>query len=252
MARVPLWLLVLSILPAASGCASNVVDSDLLVSNTIFMPPPTTRTVFIQNRNSSDNQRVTLDDLASRLTARGYDVVRDPEAARYVVLTNIVYCSESRPDLPVEAIVASGYGTGVGRVMSSLSGLAGMAGSMASMHPAGAVGVGVGQMAISGVSSVVGGVADLFSSNGSSGSQEVIYACVVDIQITDRSQAGAQASAQSAAGSAPATTKPDISSPMTGVYQARLGASVQQRKLNLDEATPLVHAKLSSAVAGHF
>ena len=81
-------LLILALLIA--GCASNIKDTDLLASNTLMLPPTTANTVFLQNRNSSDNQAVTLSDLGSRLTAKGYRVVQDPNTAYYVVLTNIM------------------------------------------------------------------------------------------------------------------------------------------------------------------
>ncbi|MEQ1845156.1 MAG: complement resistance protein TraT, partial [Nitrospira sp.] len=76
-------------LPAYAG---NIKDSDLITSNTFFLPPSTAKTVFIQARNSSDNQGVSLSDLGARLTAKGYQIIQDPSAAHYVVLANIVYC----------------------------------------------------------------------------------------------------------------------------------------------------------------
>ena len=56
----------------------------------------------------------------------------DPRTAAYELLTNIVYCNQTKVELPVEAIVASGYGSGIGSsLISGLRGLTGMA-SMAS------------------------------------------------------------------------------------------------------------------------
>jgi hypothetical protein len=40
--------------------------------------------------------------------------------------------------------------------------------------------------------------------------------------------------------------------PSPGAYQTQLTASVNQKKLDEPEATPLVQQKLSAAVAGHF
>lgn len=37
-----------------------------------------------------------------------------------------------------------------------------------------------------------------------------------------------------------------------GVYQTRIAADVHQKKLNEEEATPLLQQKLSATVAGHF
>ncbi|HEU5408587.1 MAG TPA: complement resistance protein TraT, partial [Nitrospira sp.] len=73
--------------------AGNIKDTDLISSNTFFLLPSTHRTVFIQARNSSDNQGVSFHDLGSRLVAKGYQVVNDPDSAHYIVLANIVYCN---------------------------------------------------------------------------------------------------------------------------------------------------------------
>jgi hypothetical protein len=60
------------------------------------------------------------------LTAKGYQVVQDPDAANYIVLANIVYCNVTKPELPVEMMVASGYGAGFGSsMMGGLNSLAG-------------------------------------------------------------------------------------------------------------------------------
>ena len=104
-----------------AACASNIKDTDLLASNTLMLPPTTANTVFLQNRNSSDNQAVTLLDRGSRLTAKGYQFVQDPNTAYYVVLTNIVYCNLTKTELSVEDMVTSGYGSGIGSsIMSGL------------------------------------------------------------------------------------------------------------------------------------
>ena len=57
-----LMLPVLLSLPL-TAYAGNIKDTDLITSNTFFLPPSTANTVFIQARNSSDNQGVSLTDL---------------------------------------------------------------------------------------------------------------------------------------------------------------------------------------------
>ena len=70
---------------------------------------------------------MSLTDLSSRLTAKGYQIIQDPSAAHYIVLANIVYCNVTKPEMPVEHIVASGYGSGTGSsIMGGLQGLTGM------------------------------------------------------------------------------------------------------------------------------
>ena len=232
-------LLLPALLGLLTGCAGNIMDTDLLVSNTFFLPPTPANTVFIQNRNASDNQQVTLSDLASRLAAKGYRVVTDHETAQFLVFTNIVYCNQTKPDLPVEVIVSGGYGSSIGStIMSGLSNVAGMA----SMF-----GGPMGMAAGSAASSVLGSLGGMFGSSGPSVEYKqpegIVYACVADLQITDRSQTGG----------APAPVNPTPGSPPPpGVYQTRVGASVHQRKTSVEEATPLVQQKLSAAAAGYF
>ncbi len=83
---------VLLALPLAAY-AGNIKDTDLITSNTFFLSPSTANTVFIQARNSSDSQGVSLTDLGSRLTTKGYQIIQDPSAAHYIALANIVYAT---------------------------------------------------------------------------------------------------------------------------------------------------------------
>lgn len=231
-------LLLPVLLVMLTGCAGNIVDTDLLVSNTFFLPPTQANTVFIQNRNASDNQQVTLSDLGSRLAAKGYRVVTDHETAQFLVFTNIVYCNQTKPDLPVEVIVSGGYGSSIGStIMSGLSNVAGMASMFG-----GPMGMAAGGAA----SSVFGSLGSMFGSSGPSVEYKqpegIVYACVADLQITDQSRTGGV--------SVPANPAPG-GAPPPGVYQTRVGASMHQKKFNAEEATPLVQQRLSAAVAGY-
>ena len=223
-----------------AGCSANVRDTDLLASNSIMLAPSTARTVFLQNRNSSDNQDMSLNDLVSRLGAKGYQVVQDPQTAAYVVLTNIVYCNQTKVELPVEDMVAGGYGSGIGSsIMSGLHGLTGMA-SMAG--PQGALIGGAASMGLNAAEGIGNAVGNMFGGPSRPDANENInYACVADLQITELGRMGGALPV-----SQPGTPPP------SGVYQTRLAASVHQKKLNEQEATPLVLQRLSAAVAGHF
>jgi hypothetical protein len=226
-------------LPLAAH-AGNIKDTDLITSNTFFLPPSAAKTVFIQARNSSDNEGVSLTDLGARLTAKGYQIIQDPSVAHYILLANIVYCNITKPEMPVENIVAGGYGSGTGSsIMGGLQGFTSMA-SMAGPHGA-IVGTAasMGLSAIEGIGSAVG---SLFSGPSTPKMpDDVNYACVADLQITE----------QGTAVSTPSTAKSG-SNPQPGVYQTRLAADVHQKKLDEAEATPLLQQRLSAAVAGNF
>jgi hypothetical protein len=222
------------------GCAANIRDTDLLASNSIMLAPSTARTIFLQNRNSSDNQDMSLTDLGARLKAKGYQVVQDPQAAAYVVLTNIVYCNQTKVELPIEEIVAAGYGSGIGSsIMSGLHGLTGMA-SMAG--PQGALLGGAASMGLNAAEGIGSAVGNMFGGPSRPDANENIdYACVADLQITEL---------VATKGTHPAL--PTDTAPSSSLYQTRLAASVHQKKLDEQEATPLVQQRLSAAVAGHF
>lgn len=222
------------------GCSANVRDTDLLASNSLMLAPSTSRTIFVQTRNSSDNQDVSLHDLGARLGAKGYQVVQDPQAAAYVVLTNIVYCNQTKVELPVEEMVAGGYGSGLGgSIMSGLHGLTSMA-SMAG--PQGALAGGAASLGLSAAEGIGNAMGSMFGgSSRPDANENITYACIADLQITDLIATG---------GTLP-VPQPG-SPPPPGVYQTRLAANVHQKKLDEQEAAPLVQQRLSAAVAGHF
>jgi TraT complement resistance protein len=232
-------LLLLFIAVPLTAHAGNIKETDLIASNVFFLPPSTAKTVFIQTRNSSDNQGVSLHDLGARLSAKGYEIVQDPSNAHYIVLANIVYCNVTKPEMPVETMVASGYGSGFGSSMmsglNSLTGMASMAGPQGALAGA-AASMGLG--AIEGIGSAVG---SLFSGPSKPKlPDDVNYACVADLQITEQVPP------------VPVLTSTNDQAAPAGVYQMRLAADVHQKKMNEAEATPLLQQKLSAAVAGNF
>lgn len=160
--------------------------------------------------------------------------MNDPDRAHYVVLASIVYCNITKPEMPVEAMVASGYGSAFNMTLGALQGLS----SMASMvGPYGAMGGAAASMGLSAIQ----GIGDLFSSSSAPKMpDDVNYACVADIQITE------QRTVQLPSGMKMGTGWE------SGIYQTRLVADVHQKKLDEDEATPLLQQKLSAAVAGNF
>ncbi|MDF0677541.1 MAG: complement resistance protein TraT [Nitrospira sp.] len=219
--------------------AGNIKDTDLITSNTFFLPPSTAKTVFVQARNSSDNQGVSLNDLGSRLTAKGYQVVQDPSTAHYVLLANIVDCNVTKPEMPVEAIVAGGYG-GARFGSSMMSGLHSLTGVASMAGPQGAIAGSAASMGLSAIEGIGSAVGNMFGGPSAPKTpDDVNYACVADLQITD----------QGAADSAPGKSE---TAPQPAVYQARLAADVHQKKLDEAEATPLLQQRLSAAVAGNF
>ncbi len=220
----------------ASGCGQNLLGGNLYTSNVFFLPPGAATTVYVETRNTSDNQAVSLNDVASRLSAKGYQIVTDPSQAGYVIQANIVYCNTEKQLITMETMVAGGYGGGIGGTIGAIGGAIGTIGGVAGMaNPA----IGMGAAGVSAVTGAVGGaissVSGLFGSNRPKSKEETTYACVTDLQITERASAGPRATAG----------RPQV-------YRTRLVAGIHQKKLDLQEATPLIQHKLSTGVAGNF
>jgi hypothetical protein len=81
------------LLLSAYGC-SNVLWSGLMNSNSL-LPPSAERSVYLQTRNTSENQSVSLTDLSSRLSGKGYQVVKIRLAGYWLQTQIVVYCHKA-------------------------------------------------------------------------------------------------------------------------------------------------------------
>ncbi len=224
----------------STGC-SNIIRSGLMNSNTIFLDPNTNRTVYTQLRNASENQQVTLNELNAKLTAKGYQLVKDPEQANYWIQAKVIYCHKAAESVTPESVAKAGAGAGISSGGSTMASAGDMSGG----------GMGAGMMGMG------GGMPDINAmmrqamagGGGFPGMQMqqapkedgVTYLCVTDVQITDRKLGktiGAPVGGQNA------------SSPK--VQQMRMVGHVRQKDLDIPEATPIIQEKVSTGIAGLF
>ena len=224
----------------STGC-SNIIRSGLMNSNTIFLDPNTNRTVYTQLRNASENQQVTLNELNAKLTAKGYQLVKDPEQANYWIQAKVIYCHKAAESVTPESVAKAGAGAGISSGGSTMASAGDMSGG----------GMGAGMMGMG------GGMPDINAmmrqamagGGGFPGMQMqqapkedgVMYLCVTDVQITDRKLGktiGAPVGGQNA------------SSPK--VQQMRMVGHVRQKDLDIPEATPIIQEKVSTGIAGLF
>lgn len=222
-----------------TGC-SNVIRSGLMNSNTIFLDPNTTRTVYTQLRNASENQQVMLNEVNNKLTTKGYQLVQDPEQANYWIQAKVIYCHKAADAVTPEAVAKAGPGAGIssgGTVMASAADP--MAGGMAGMPDMGAM---MRQaMAMSGGGGGFGGMAGFPGMQSPPKEDGVTYLCVADVQITDRKIG--KSIGQSAGSSASGAAK---------VQLMRMVGHVRQKSLDIPEATPIVQEKIATGIAGLF
>lgn len=231
---------ILFLLLLSTGC-SNIIRSGLMNSNTIFLDPNTNRTVYTQLRNASENQQVTLNELNAKLTAKGYQLVKDPEQANYWIQAKVIYCHKAAESVTPESVAKAGAGAGISSGGSTMASAGDMSGG----------GMGAGMMGMG------GGMPDINAmmrqamagGGGFPGMQMqqapkedgVMYLCVTDVQITDRKLGktiGAPVGGQNA------------SSPK--VQQMRMVGHVRQKDLDIPEATPIIQEKVSTGIAGLF
>ena len=224
----------------STGC-SNIIRSGLMNSNTIFLDPNTNRTVYTQLRNASENQQVTLNELNAKLTAKGYQLVKDPEQANYWIQAKVIYCHKAAESVTPESVAKAGAGAGISSGGSTMASAGDMSGG----------GMGAGMMGMG------GGMPDINAmmrqamagGGGFPGMQMqqapkedgITYLCVTDVQITDRKLGktiGAPVGGQNA------------SSPK--VQQMRMVGHVRQKDLDIPEATPIIQEKVSTGIAGLF
>lgn len=209
----PSLLTILLLFGLTTGC-SNVIRSGLMNSNTIFLDPNTTRTVYTQLRNASENQQVTLNEVNTKLSTKGYQLVQDPEQANYWIQAKVLYCHKAADAVTPEAVAKAGPGAGIssgGTTMMS-------AGSMGDESGMG-----------------MPGMQPPPKEDG------VTYLCVADVQITDRKigkSIGRPTGGQSSGGEK--------------VQLMRMVGHVRQKSLDIPEATPIVQEKIATGIAGLF
>ncbi len=239
-------LLLVFICGLLTGC-SNIIRSGLMNSNTVFLDPSMNRTAYLQLRNISENQQVTLTDIQTKLTTKGYQVSADPQQANYWIQAKVVYCHKAAEGVTPEQVAKAGFGAGVssgGTVMASVNATGGDPSmSMAGMS-AMSMGGGMPDMsammrqAMSGGGAGFGGMPGMQPPPKEDG---VTYLCVTDVQITDRKMG--KSLGQPVGGQAVAGPK---------VQQMRMVGHIRQKSIDIPEATPIVQEKIATGIAGLF
>ena len=219
-------LLLLALFLITTGC-SNVLRSGLMNDTSIQLPPSHEKTIYVQVRNTSENQQVTPTDFALRLSAKGYQVVADPQQAAYWLQTQVVYCHKPGDDVTPEAIAKSGFGSGLG------------SGGIPLQSPGGGDTISIlkaqNAMMAQSLQSIKAMMAQVSRGGGSPLKPEgIAYLCVVDVLVTERGRGALAAGAQ------------------LKTYKMRTVAHVLQKDANVEEATPILRNKFSTGIAGLF
>ena len=218
-----------------TGC-SNVLRSGLVNDTSILLPPSAARAIYVQIRNTSENQVATPTDIPSRLKAKGYQVVTDPLEAAYWLQTQVVYCHKAGEGVKPETVAKAGFGAGIGSGGTPLANAGGL-----DMEAMGGMFSGMNAQAMRAMGG--GGMPDVnammrMAMSGRGGypgmaqpqqSDDVIYLCVADVLVTEQ-----------------------VKNSLPRTYKMRSVAHVLQKHLNIEEATPIVRDKFGASITGAF
>ena len=225
-----------------TGC-SNVLRSGLVNDTSILLPPSAARTIYVQIRNTSENQGATPSDIPTRLGAKGYQVVKDPLEATYWLQTQVVYCHKAGDGVKPETVAKGGFGAGIGSGGTPLANAGGldmdaMGGMFSGMGTGGMNaqalrGMAMGDSAMPDINAMMrmamsgrGGYPGMAQPQQSEG---ITYLCVADVLVTEQGK----------------NSPPRI-------YKMRSVAHVLQKNLNIEEATPIVRDKFGASITGAF
>ena len=255
---------------AAADTAINhsTLDVQTHMSETVFLDPvpPTAKTIYVSARNTSDHPEIDLrGTLTQAMTARGYQVVQDPQAAHYMLRINVLQAGKIKPENK-QSLLASNYGE---PLLGAVAGAA-IGGAVSGGNPYAMTG---GGLAL--------GLAT-FAANQLV--KAVTYSVVVDIQLSERPLSGAKVNqrtstlAAQANGSSERTStgkrtgaSPQVSS-SNGTsslnakvktqdvfeqndfkqYQIRTVAYADQMNLKFEDAAPTLITKLTSSLSNLF
>jgi len=238
-----LLLLVASFQLTGCGQMINAIEhSDMQVklkmTDTIFLDPVTrgkNKTVFVTVSNTSDMQEVDTGMLqnliASRLTAKGYQIVQDPSQAGYIIQVNVLYMDYYRQTGTREgaiegAVVGAGSGALIGQSRDTSIAL-GIIGGM-----------------LGGVGGAILGKAIKVET----------YAGVVDVELrekTDKPVTGQMITNAQTGTSTTIQTKQEINTNWQ-IYRTKIACTAQQTNINKDEAARAIAERIATQIGGIF
>lgn len=229
-----------------SGCTAMdtaIKKRDLQIqtkmSETIFLEPlaPQKRIVYLDIRNTSDQEMHVREGIIAALKNRGYRVTDNPEEANYMLQGNILKVAKSTPN-EASSHLGSGFD-------SALSGAAIGAGASYALGGSGRSTAGA---ALAGAA--IGFVGDALAS-------DVMFVMVTDLQIRERPLAGevvTQTQKASLAQGSSTVAKQEIKGGKIEwkTYRTRIVSTANKMNLEFEEAKPSLESALVKSISGIF
>lgn len=223
-----------------SGCSAmgtaikkRNLDVKTQMSETIWLEPSNNKTVYLQIKNTSDKDMSGLQaKITSAVTAKGYQVVSNPDSAGYWIQANVL--EADKMDLrESQGWLSRGYS-------GAITGAALGAGITAyNSNSAGAV-LGVGL-----ATGLVGMAADAMV-------EDVNYTMITDVQISERTKTQVQTDNVAVLRQGTSGGKVQTSSE-TGnqhKYQTRIVSNANKVNLKFPEAQPVLEEQLAKSISG--
>lgn len=225
---------------ALSGCGAmstavkkRNLDVKTQMSQTVWLEPSSEKTVYLQVRNTSDQDMSGLEaQISNALSAKGYRVTQSPDDAYYWVQANVL--KAEKMDLRAsQGFLSTGY---EGAATAAALGAGITAYNSAS---AGAT-LGVGL-----ASGLIGLAADSMV-------EDVNYTMVTDLQISERSKATVTTDNIAALKQGTSGVKVQTSTEQgnRAKYQTRVVSNANKVNLKFEEAKPVLEAQLAKSITG--
>ncbi|WP_199039814.1 MULTISPECIES: complement resistance protein TraT [unclassified Dyella] len=237
-------LLLAVALISLGGCAAGSVaiskrnlDVQNKMSETVFLTPSATKTVYVDVRNTSDKPNFNFGaQLKASLQGRGYTLVDDPEAAQYQLQANILQVGQVS-QTAAQAATVTGFGSPLDGAIAGAATAAALNGNL-SGRSIGAVGI-------------AAGAADFIASNMV---KDVYFSAVVDVQVSERTKGpvhvnGEQNLKQGTSGGDRVTYDEQTNYKR---YRTRVISTANKVNLKWDEAEPVVLGGLTQSISGLF
>lgn len=209
------------------------LDVKTQMSETIWLEPSSEKSVYLQIRNTSDQDMSGLQaQISSALAAKGYKVSGSPDGAYYWIQANVL--KAEKMDLrDAQGFLKTGYeGGAVGAALG-----AGITAYNSSSTGA-VLGVGL-------ATGLLGIAADAMV-------EDVNYTMVTDLQISERSQATVTTDNEATLKQGTSGVKKQTSSEQgnRAKYQTRVVSNANKVNLKFEEAKPVLEAQLAKSIAG--
>lgn len=225
---------------ALSGCGAmstavkkRNLDVKTQMSETIWLEPSSEKTVYLQIRNTSDQDMSGLQSLiTNELAAKGFRVTSSPDSAYYWIQANVL--KAQKMDLrESQGFLSTGYeGAAMGAALGA--------------------GITAYNSSSAGATLGVGLAAGLIGLAADSMVEDVNYTMVTDLQISERSKATVTTDSVSALRQGASALKVQTSTEEgnRAKYQTRVVSNANKVNLKFEEAKPVLEAQLAKSIAG--